>query len=278
MQMAESLASFRDLKGIGPATEARLHETGIYTWEALATAATALASVRDNGDTPREIANAVAALRAEAGEDRISPRPPGGAERLEAFVLRMSLTADGEPQRSEVTHVRTMAEEAWPGWRPAELTGFLQEHAGIREEPAPAPRVEPKREPSGAKSARQRRRRREAPPEPASSNHVVVLDAGKTIGGTSRDVQLLVTNAESTGGGFDYKATLAARQLGHGQNGGGWTSLASQTGTGSPGDELSLGFTGLRLPPGIHRLRLRLEVDLPTPTRQPPALQLASVS
>lgn len=117
--MGESLASFRDLKGIGPATEARLHETGIYTWEALAAAAAALASVRGHGDTLREIASAVAARRTEADGDD-NPRPPDG-ERLEAFVLRMSLTADGVPQRSEVTHVRTMAEQAWSGWRPTEL-------------------------------------------------------------------------------------------------------------------------------------------------------------
>ena len=68
IQMGDSLASFRDLKGIGPATEARLHEAGIYTWEALAAAATALAAVRGEGDTLRDVANAVAARRAEAGK------------------------------------------------------------------------------------------------------------------------------------------------------------------------------------------------------------------
>src|SRR5215510_7142572 len=104
--MGESLASFRDLKGIGPATEARLHETGVYTWDALATVATALASVRGSGDTPREIANAVAAQRAEADEDETDLSPSSGGEHLEAFVLRLALTADGGPQRSEVTHVR----------------------------------------------------------------------------------------------------------------------------------------------------------------------------
>ena len=48
--MSESLASFRDLKGIGPATEARLTRR-VYTWEALGAAASALAAVRGNGDT-----------------------------------------------------------------------------------------------------------------------------------------------------------------------------------------------------------------------------------
>ncbi len=48
--MSQSLASLRDLKGIGPATEARLHKAGVYTWEALGAAASALAAVRGDGD------------------------------------------------------------------------------------------------------------------------------------------------------------------------------------------------------------------------------------
>ena len=54
--MGESLASFRELKGIGPATEARLHESGILTWETLAVAATALAAVHGEGETLRDVA------------------------------------------------------------------------------------------------------------------------------------------------------------------------------------------------------------------------------
>src|SRR5580693_4449328 len=109
--MSESLASFRDLKGIGPATEARLHEAGVYTWEALGAAASALAAVCASGDTLREVANLAAAQRTGAG-GQPALRLPGG-ERLEAFVLRMTLAADGDPRRCIVTHVRTVAERAW---------------------------------------------------------------------------------------------------------------------------------------------------------------------
>lgn len=288
--MSESLASFRDLKGIGPATEARLHETGIYTWEALATAAAALAAVRDNGDTPRDIANAVAARGAEAGEGRTAPRSPGGAERLEAFVLRISLTDGGEPQRSEVTHVRTMTEQAWAGWRPAELTAFVQKHTGIRPEPAPhngkpangkPAKAKPGKDNAGKEAPRKAAPRAEAPREPVtrqplSADHVVVLDAGKAIGGTSRDVNLVVTNTRSARGDFGYRATLAARGLGRGQNGEGWTTVGTRSGTGSPRDEMTLGFAGIQLPPGIHRLQLRLEVNLAAPAERAPALALAS--
>lgn len=105
--MSESLASFRDLKGIGPANEARLHEAGIYTWEALGAAATALAAVRRNGDPVRAVADRVTARSTQAG-GQSAPRLPG--ERLEAFVLRLSVTADGQSGRCTATHVRTMAE------------------------------------------------------------------------------------------------------------------------------------------------------------------------
>jgi len=267
--MSESLASFRDLKGIGPATEARLHEAGIYTWEALATVATALAAVRGNGDTLRDVANLVAERRGEAG-GRPAPRLPDG-ERHEAFVLRMALAGDGEPRRSTVTHVRSMAEQVWAGWTPAELARFVEAHAGVRAEPAapaePAP-AEPHEEPVGR--ARQGRAPRRAP----STEHVLVLDAGTAIGGAGRDVDLVVANTRAAGAGFGYRATLAARPLGAGDRG--WTAIATQAGTGSADRDLALRFPEAPLPHGVQRLQLRLELSLPASTSRSPALTLAT--
>jgi hypothetical protein len=264
--MGDSLASFRDLKGIGPATEARLHETGIYTWDALAAAASALAAVRSHGDTLRDVANLVAARRAE--RERLAvPHPQGDGERLESFVLRMTLTADGEALRSQVTHVRTMAEQTWAGWTPAELGTFIQQHAGIR--PRSDPQEKAPRDNEQA-SPPQRETMSRTPP---SGDHVVVLDAGKAIGGASRDIDLVI-NTRAVRGDFDYRATLAARRLGTGENGEGWTTVASRTGTGSPPGEVAVQFPAVQLPPGIHRLRLCLEVKLAAPTSEPPALAL----
>ncbi|HWD78164.1 MAG TPA: hypothetical protein VG497_04770, partial [Kribbella sp.] len=121
----------------------------------------------------------------------------------------------------------------------------------------------PSREPASASSV------------PASTEQVVVLDAGKAIGGPSRDVNLVVTNTRSAGAAFGYLATLEARGLGRGENGEGWTTLATRHGAGSADGELALGFPGVQLPPGIHRLQLRLEVQLPEPVERPPALSLA---
>ena len=276
--MGDSLASFRDLKGIGPATEARLHESGIYTWEALTAAANALAAVGRNGETLRDVANLVAAQRAKAGSST-APRPPGGREHLEAFVLRMSLTADGDPQRSEVTHVRTMTDQPWEGWQPAELVDFIQKHSGVRVADVP------KQEPSRARAPRPTERRRErepaatppgkAPARGATSDHLIVLDAGKAIGGESRDINLVVTNTRAAGGDFEYRATLATRRLGTDRNGDSWTPVATHTGMGSAAHEVPLDFPAVHLPRGIQRLQLRLEVKLPAPAKRPPALALA---
>lgn len=266
--MSESLASFRDLKGIGPATETRLHEAGVYTWEALGAAASALAAVRGNGDTLREVADLVAAQRTEAG-GQAAPRLPGG-ERLEAFVLRMSMAADGEPRRCTVTHVRTVAEQAWAGWAPAELARFIEEHSGLRIGAAREPSRDGRRV-----SPPPQRRRASASGQPPSRDHIVILDAGKAIGGTSRDIDLVVTNTREAGADFGYRATLAARRLGAGDTGEGWTTLASHVGTGHPERELALRFPAVQMPAGIHRLQLRLEVNLPAPARRRPALAIA---
>jgi hypothetical protein len=268
--MSESLASFRDLKGIGPATEARLHEAGVYTWEALGAAASALAAVRGNGDTLREVASVVAAQSSEA-EGQAALRLPAG-ERLEAFVLRMTLAADGEARRCTVTHVRTGAEQAWPGWIPGELGRFIEEHSGLRIGPSPAAepsrdgdRVPPPSEHQRASPSRQR----------PSRDQLVVLEAGKAIGGAGRDIDVVVTNTRAAGADFDYRATLAARRLGACDPGEGWASIASHAGTGHPASDLALRFPAVRLPTGVHRLRLLLEMNLAAPTRQPPALALA---
>lgn len=254
--MSESLASFRDLKGVGPATEARLHEAGVYTWEALGAVASALAAVRGNGDTLREVASLVAARRTEAGGQE-APRLPGG-ERLEAFVLRMTVAADGEPRRCTVTHVRAMAERAWSGWIPAEVARFMEEHAGLRTWPASA------QEPSrcgGRGSPLPQRQRALASSQRPSRHRLVILDAGKAIGGASRDIDLVVTSPRAAGAEFGYRATLAVRRLGAHEAGECWTSVASHSGTGQPGRELALRFPAVRLPAGIHRLQVRLETE-----------------
>jgi len=101
---------------------------------------------------------------------------------------------------------------------------------------------------------------------PATEARLVVLDAGKAIGGASRDIDLVVISTRAAGTDFGYRATLAARRLGAG----------GHTGTGHAARELALRFPAVRLPAGVHRLQLLLEVSMPEPARRPSALALAA--
>jgi hypothetical protein len=266
--MDGSSARFRDLKGIGPATEARLHEAGIHTWDALAVAATALAAVRGDGESRRDVASAIAARRAEEEVEGAASSAAG--ERLESFLLRVALDADDAPEGCEVTHARTTAVGTWPGWRPRELVEFIEEHLEVRRGPVPAD------EPvgHGPRPTPSVRRRHDVRRTSPSSDHLVVLDAGKAIGGASRDISLVVVDGRAADGEFGYRATLAARALGQAARSDAWRMVGSRAGRGSAPGEVALAFPEVQLPPGIHRLELRMQMKLPTPTTRAPALTL----
>jgi hypothetical protein len=269
--VSESLASFRELKGIGPATEARLHEAGVYTWETLSEVVEILSRLRagPGGDTLRELAGQLENRRSAAGA--ASPRRVDG-ERGEAFVVRIAVAGDGRPVRSSVTHVRTQTEQPLLGWAPQELIRLIEEQAGLSvaaPEPAPAPPPElPDGEPSASAPE-------PAAPSRASAEHLVVLDAGRAIGGGSgRTIELAVaTNRVGDPASFEYRATLAGRP--YGQAAGSWTALASQEGRGRPPARLPVRFEAVELPPGLQRLRLELALRLAEPREQAPALALA---
>jgi len=134
--MSNSLASFRELKGVGPATEARLHEAGVFTWEALSEVLEAIAAVRSStGDTLRDLSDQIAERTSAAGA-AAAGLPEG--ERSEAFIVRMSLTTRGQPTRSTVTHVRTQTEKPLAGWPPGEVIRFIEAQSGVVAGPAPA--------------------------------------------------------------------------------------------------------------------------------------------
>jgi hypothetical protein len=261
--MSDPLANFRELKGIGPAIEARLHEAGVYTWEALSEVLTALGHVRGhNGDTLRELSDAVAARVSGAGGDS-APRPPGG-ERCEAFIVRMALAAEGRPHRTTVTHVRTQAEQPWPGWPPQEVIRFMTERSGVVVEPAGP----------GAGGDTAASRSMPATRPTRSRDHLVVLDAGKAVGGGRRSIELVVsTAAVADVAAFDYQATLVGRALGQAaEDGRAWALMAQRAGRAQPPHPLPLRFEAVELPGGIQRLRVEMAIRLPAPRLETPVL------
>ena len=274
--MSEFLASFRELRGIGPASEARLHDAGLYTWTALSDVLAVLTRIGGRtDDAVVDLADQVAAHIRGAADD-VAPRQPAG-ERTEAFIVRLALAPDGGALRSSVTSVRTQTERPWAGWSPAELLAFVEQQSGLRAatpaptpDPTPAPTSIPAVEstPESIKTGNGAGRR--------TRDHVILLDAGKAIGGKPRDVTLDVSTAPLSGlEAFEFQATLAARRLAPGTAPGkGWVTLATRSGVGTPPEALPLRFEGVAMSPGIQRLRLELALRLPVGAPAP-ALVLA---
>lgn len=215
-------AGFRELKGFGPATEARLHDAGVYTWEALHEVVDALAGVRGGtGEPLRMLADQLALRAQEAG------RPPraGDGEQVEAFVVRIAMAADGTPARSVATHVRSQDEQAWPGWSPGEVNRFVEEHAGLGATPL-----------TGAAPAR---------------DSALLVDGGTMVGGRPRTIDLAVPAPAGP-----YRAMLDEREYGSTA----WSPVAGTTGRSPATGELRLRFPDVALPAGVRRLRVRLRV------------------
>src|SRR3954447_19799740 len=118
--MADTLASFRDLAGLGPACEARLHAAGVHSWRALDEVLDAVGHLGNDGESLLGLRDELAARTAEgpAGSD---------GERAEAFIVRLAVDSRGRALRSAVTHVRSRAEQPNVGWHPDQLTGFIED-------------------------------------------------------------------------------------------------------------------------------------------------------
>jgi hypothetical protein len=248
--MSESLAQFRELKGVGPAIEARLHEAGVFTWEALSQVAAALGSVRSaTGETLQDLSGRIAE---HAAAGALGPRPPH-TEQTEAFIVRIAIADGGEPIRSSMTHVRTQTEKSSAGWSSDEVVRFIEEHASMEVTPTAAPAAA-----ADQPAAAQR----------LSRVHVAVLDAGKTIGGANRDIELvLATDKVGDVSELEYQATLSGRPFGQHSEPSNWTTLARQAGRMPVSDRVPLRFTAVALPPGIQRLRVEVALRLPNPAR-----------
>lgn len=91
--MSDDLARFRELHGIGPTTEAELHQAGIRTWDDIASVTTALMRARGVATT------AVRAIRDQA-RDRASKAAlasdAGAPDRAGDADERMSAGGDGD--------------------------------------------------------------------------------------------------------------------------------------------------------------------------------------
>lgn len=273
--MSDTLANFRELNGIGPATEAKLHEAGVYTWAAMSEVLHALIRVR--GMTAGKLkALSAQAARLASEPDAATVSGPSNPERSEAFILRMAVAMDGRPTRSTVTHVRSQTERPWSGWSPGEVIEVIEERTGLVAEAPSAPADDAgERDPEPEPETETDADAEPGPAQAASAEHLVALDAGRAVGGGRRSIDLVVSTANmSEIGEFEYRATLAGRPYGAPLDES-WSTLAQRTGRGVSRESLPLRFEQVELPAGISRLRLDMALRLQRPQRTVPVLELA---
>ena len=115
--MSESLARFRELKGVGPAIEARLHEAGVFTWEALSQVIgrARQRAERDRGDRSRTCRAGSRSRRRRRGRFGPTARRTRNGTRRSSSGSPLGDGRRADPRR-RVTHVRTQTENSSAGW------------------------------------------------------------------------------------------------------------------------------------------------------------------
>ena len=264
--MTNDLASFQDLKGIGPATASRLHQAGILTWEGLAEVAGALSGVRG---VSAGALRGLSRLAAEHHNDEAGDEAPA-AQRREAFVVRLEQAAEGSPSRTGVVHVGSQREQQWPGWAPEGLVGFIAQFADLPADrpPAPASPGESVEGPTSALHGVPHAAVSDAAASALPGLSPMVLAAGKLIGGLHRAVDIdvpaecLRRPGEAS---VRYRARLRSRPFGAGQ-GVASAPVAELAGLCPSDAPLHLTFADVDLPPGVQLLDVTIEV-VSVPTR-----------
>jgi hypothetical protein len=261
------LASFSALTGVGPVTEARLHEAGVHSWSQLAAVLEAFDGIRANGRDP------LRRLFRQAAERAVTSDTPVGGERSEGFVVRVALDGTRRALRTRATHARTGAEQVWSGWAPIELACFLEDCAGMPRAPCDGPGDEPTDADESVGNTV------DETEDCGTSEHVVQVDAGRLLGGRPHDIDLLLDVRAAEPGQVRIVAHLVGRTYGQERADAereqhGWSALGRWEGDVDGRAPVPLHFGGVSLPPGLHRLRLSVTVHLAAPVRVPPEITL----
>ncbi|WP_420641629.1 helix-hairpin-helix domain-containing protein [Candidatus Leptofilum sp.] len=123
---------FRQIKGIGPATEQRLHAAEIHTYAQLtAVSPQALAELLPGFTAERIqqedwLGQAEALLSAKSGDD---------GQRYATFTVELLLDEDNSVRRTRVVHVQEESKKSWSGWRPKAVKQFIAAQAGLAAQP-----------------------------------------------------------------------------------------------------------------------------------------------
>lgn len=274
----EPPGTLRRLPGIGPTIDRRLREAGVTSVADLANAddaellrrlgdvrglsasrlrawIAAACDVSQAAAAPEPDESSVAQEPAGMHERDRTPTPDSTPERLESFVLTLSVDGPGHVQRSTIRHTRTGIEDATPSWSPTRLATFVAGHAGLATGD-PAPDATPTGWTAlGTRPAGAGTRRRDRPPAGARAR--LELDGGHVTGGGRRTVRLAVAAPPVPWdvARYDYDLEVTARRLGDlGRQG--WRPLGRARGRAATGEELVVDVSDVSLPAGVHRITL----------------------
>lgn len=134
-KLSDARNDFKQMKGIGPKTERRLHEAGILTYEQLAqTEPDALAQIVEGlvGMSAERIIQED--WRGQARELAQQQKTPANGQHYATFTVELLLDPSNNVRRTRVVHVQDEThKETWAGWKDGRLVQFISEHAGLDE-------------------------------------------------------------------------------------------------------------------------------------------------
>lgn len=123
---------FRQIKGIGPATEARLHAAKIFTYAQLTAVSPQTVAEILPGFTAKRIQQEDWLGQAEAlCSSANSAEVSNNGQRYATFTVELLLDEDSSVRRTRVVHVQEESKKSWSGWQPKAMKQFIATQAGV---------------------------------------------------------------------------------------------------------------------------------------------------
>jgi len=139
---AQTVDDFKQVNGIGPAVEKRLHAAGIVNYaqlartkpKKLASLLTSLVGFSAERIITQDWIGQARRLAADAGETILEGKGVNSHDRLHYAVFTVELLLDKENRvrRTRVLHVQGQEEDTWAGWVGEKLLGFFVESGHLR--------------------------------------------------------------------------------------------------------------------------------------------------
>jgi hypothetical protein len=151
--LAKHKQNLKRIHGIGPATELKLNQAGVFTFAQIAKM-----SVKDFTvllpDVPGLSTKRISEM-GWVGQARLLAKNKGETKRSTSrhaqqrsalFSIDLLIDNQNHVRRTHILHVQSLKEEAWSGWSQDQLTSFILENSGVKALQAKDKTVENQRE------------------------------------------------------------------------------------------------------------------------------------